>query len=173
MEVGDGGGPRDGAGPSRATIPKIHYVGPMTPFSSALPLDGLLAASRADAAFKADVLAFAAFQRSDRLVVVGHAPRVKVLRVVAQLLHREPTLAIERVRIVGAAGCSDFRGELTAVVDAEPRTWDFVWDCRWRAREAGLVDAWGYPDQSTAAREFGWRCFAVWRARVDVVMRTG
>src|SRR5881394_3452466 len=129
----------------------------MTPFPPTLPLDALLEASLADPAFKADVHAYAAFQRSDRMIVLGHAPRVKVLRVVSQLLHREPALRIESARIRGTAGCADFRGEVAVTVDGEERRWEFVWDCRWRAREAGLLDGLGYPDQSRAAREFGWR----------------
>ena len=138
------------------------------------PLDALLEASRALRDFKADVLAYAAFQQSDRLTVLGHAPRVKVLRVVAQLLHAEPSLAIEAVRIRGASGCCDFRGEVTVIVEGAERVWEFVWDCRWRARESGLLDRMGYPDQSLAAREFGWRCFSQWRERATAAeLRTG
>jgi hypothetical protein len=137
--------------------------------SSALPLDTLLAACAAHPDFKTDVLAYAAFERAERVATPGHAPRVKVLRVVAQLLEQEPALRLDTVRVDGVAGCCDFRGVVTATVDGEERRWDFVWDCRWRAREAGLVDPWGYPDQARAAREFGWRCFSHWAARPSMV----
>lgn len=144
----------------------------MSSFTPALPLDTLLEGSRAHPAFKADVLAYAAFHQVERLVVAGHAPRVKVLRVVAQLLAAEPGLAVEAIRVRGAAGCADFRGELTARVDGIDRGWEFAWDCRWRAREAGLLDSLGYPDQARAAREFGWRCFALWTERVPAASTT-
>ena len=135
----------------------------MPPFTPALPLDTLLAACEAHPEFKADVLAYAAFQRAERVVVQGHAPRVKVLRVVAQLLHREPSLRLDAVRVNGSAGCCDFRGVVTATAGEETRSWEFVWDCRWRAREAGLLDPAGHPDQAWAAREYGWRCFSHWQ----------
>jgi hypothetical protein len=50
--------------------------------------------------------------------------------------------------------------------DAEGRAhrFAFVWDCRWRADEQGWIAPSGTPDQARAARVFGWRCFAEWRA---------
>ena len=137
----------------------------MPSFTPALPLDALLSACQAHPDFKTDVLAYAEFEPATRLSAYGHAPRVKVLRVVAQLLEQEPNAQVESVRVSGSAGCCDFRGVVTAVVSGEERSWDFVWDCRWRAREAGLVDRSGFPDQGRAAREFGWRCFSLWRER--------
>ena len=129
-------------------------------------LEALLDASAAHEAFKAEVLEYAAHRVVARLATVGHPPRVKVLRVVAHLLESEPALAIDRVRLRAVAGCADFRGEITVhTADGAERTWDFAWDCRWRAREAGYVDMLGYPDQSRAAREFDFRCFAQWRER--------
>ena len=124
----------------------------MPSFTSAPALDTLLSACEAHPEFKSDVLAYAAFERAERVQTPGHAPRVKVLRVVAQLLAHEPTLRVESVRVAGAAGCCDFRGVVSATVDGEERSWEFVWDCRWRAREAGLLDRSGYPDQARAAR---------------------
>ena len=144
----------------------------MPSFTAALPLDTLLSACRAHPEFKSDVLAFAEFAPAARVVSSGHSPRVKVLRVVAQLLDREPDAAFESVRVSGSAGCCDFRGTVTAVVAGEERSWEFVWDCRWRAREAGFVDRSGYPDQGRAAREFGWRCFSIWRERPALVRTT-
>ena len=42
----------------------------------------------------------------------GYAPRVKVERVLTQLLHAHPELAVERVQVRGRSGCSDFTGEV-------------------------------------------------------------
>jgi len=129
----------------------------------------LLDASRARHALKADVAAFASHRVATRVQVVGYAPRTKVLRVLCQLLAAHPELEIDEVRLRGVSGCSDFRGEIMATVyhDGEARelAWDFVWDCRWRARQAGYLDLLGYPDQSRAAREFDWQCFAEWAPR--------
>ena len=130
------------------------------------PLEALIAESAACPEFKADVLAYAGFEAAPRVVVAGHAPRVKVLRVLAQLLAADPALVIECVRVRAVAGCADFRGTISAsLADGAERAWDFAWDCRWRAIESGVVDSLGYPDQARAAREFGWRCFAVWTER--------
>lgn len=133
--------------------------------TSAHTLDALIEESAAHPAFKDDLRAYAAFQPADRVVVTGYAPRLKVLRVLTQLLAAEPALAVEHVRVRGSSGCADFRGTVSVAVDGVERTWDFVWDCRWRAQQAGLVDAIGFPDQARAAREFGWRCFSVWTER--------
>jgi hypothetical protein len=128
-------------------------------------LDLLLDQSAADEAFKADVRAFAHYQAPERIRIEHHAPRVKVLRTLAQLLAAEPTLRVERVRIDAVSGCCDFRGTLVATADGVEQTFDFVWDCRWKAQAEGMVDRWGSADQSRAAREFGWRCFSRWARR--------
>jgi len=125
----------------------------------------LLAASAADDAFKADVRAFVAHTTAHRVLVEHPAPRVKPLRVIAQLLHAEPALPIERVRISAWSGCSDYRGTIVVGAPDGERTWDFVWDCRWRAEHEQLLTSWGYPDQVRAAREWGWDCFERWEAR--------
>jgi hypothetical protein len=127
-------------------------------------IDPLLAASRALPDFKRDVVAYGRHD-SERIVTTGRPPRVKVLRVLAQLLYAEPALPIASVMVRGNPGCCDFRGEITAHAEGISRTWDFVWDCRWRARQEGLHDYLGFPDQARAAREFGWRCFATWSER--------
>ena len=121
---------------------------------------------RATDKFKEEVRAFAEHRPTQRITTSRPAPRVKVVRVLTQLLHAEPDLVVERVTIDAWSGCSDFRG--TLVVDAnggERRTFDFVWDCHWRAVEEGWTDAFGLPDQIRAAREFGWRCFERWQER--------
>ena len=125
-------------------------------------LDLLLDGSVADDAFKADVRAFAHYQPTSRILIDRHAPRVKILRTLAQLLAAEPGLRVERVRIDALSGCCDFRGTLVATVDGAEQRFEFVWDCRWRAQQEGWVDRWGAADQSRAAREFGWRCFSLW-----------
>ena len=118
---------------------------------------------RATEEFKKEFQAFAEHRPTRRIAVTRPAPRVKVVRVLTQLLHAEPELAIESVTIDAWSGCSDFRGSL--VVDAhngERRTFEFVWDCHWRAIEEGWTDPFGLPDQIRAAREFGHRCFERW-----------
>jgi hypothetical protein len=127
-----------------------------------MDLDACLAASRATAAFAADVRAYAVYQEAPRITVVRAAPRVKVLRVVTQLLHAEPTLIVDRVRVDGISGCADYRGTIAVVTPECERAFAFVWDCSWRAAAEGWLDRHGLPDQTRAAREFGWRCFAAW-----------
>lgn len=126
----------------------------------------ILDASSATSEFKADVRAYAQHGPAPRIEAVRHAPRVKVLRLLTQLLASEPDLLIERVRVDGVSGCSDFRGTAVVGVQGEPeRTFDFVWDCQWRALQEGWTDAFGLPDQIRAARSFDWRCFAGWHER--------
>ena len=104
-------------------------------------------------------------------MILRAAPRVKVLRVITQLIAAQRDLAIDRVRIEGISGCADYRGTVVAeIVDERPRTFAFVWDCAWRAAHEGWVDSRGNPEQVRAAREFGWQCFSVWN---DVSVREG
>ena len=138
---------------------RVCYVGRMQ------GLELLIAGSSADDAFKADVRAFDRYQPADRIRIERHAPRVKILRTLAQLLAAEPALRVERVRIDGSSGCCDFRGTLVATADGVEHAFEFVWDCRWKAQEAGYVDRWGSADQTRAAREFGWQCFSLWVRR--------
>jgi len=128
----------------------------------------LLGASRAHPTFKAAVEAYLSAAPTSRVVAARRAPRVKVARVIAQLLHAEPALAIEAVAVDGVSGCCDFRGVVNVVVGGRERAWEFTWDCRWRARESGYVDIMGWPDQARAAREFGWQCFSAWHERTHV-----
>ena len=104
-------------------------------------------------------------QSCDALVCRRGMPAVKVERVLTQLLTELPDARIQRIEIDARSGCSDFGGHLTVHTDDAVRVFDFVWDCRWRAAEEGWTDHWGEPDQIRAAREFGWRCFAVWTER--------
>jgi hypothetical protein len=121
-----------------------------------------LDAAAAHPDFKAEVLTFVHGGPADRIVLDGYAPRVKVERVLTQLLHAHPELEIERVRLRAQSGCSDFSGELVAVAgDAEHR-FAFTWCCAWRAEQEGWKDYYGFWDQARAAREFGWKCFSRW-----------
>jgi len=120
--------------------------------------------SRATAEFKAAILAYLGHEGSPLIETTRYAPRVKVVRVLTQLLAAEPELPVERVRLEAVSGCSDFRGTVTVQVGEETRAFDFVWCCQWRADEEGWVDAYGFPDQIRAAREFDWQCFQRWQA---------
>ena len=133
-----------------------------------MPIEHLLAGSEATEEFKADVARFVEGRPAERLTAVRHAPRVKVLRVIAQLLSAEPGLTIERVRIDAWSGCSDFRGTIVVETREGERSFGFRWDCSWRAEQQGWYDAFQLPDQIRAAREFGWQCFERWEELVAV-----
>ncbi|HET7189455.1 MAG TPA: hypothetical protein VFI52_14995 [Gemmatimonadaceae bacterium] len=121
-----------------------------------------LHAAAAHPDFKSEVLAFLDGGSATRIELEGHAPRVKVERVLTQLFHAHPDLPIERIRLRGRSGCSDFTGEMTVYArDAEHR-FAFTWCCAWRAEQEGWRDCFGFWDQARAAREFGFRCFSRW-----------
>jgi hypothetical protein len=132
----------------------------------------LLTASQATEAFGHDVAAFMLRQPADRIHVAPNSPRVKVLRTIAQLLHSEPTLEIERVEVRAASGCADFVGRVTATDTAGTQhTFDFEWNCEWKAKQLGYVDGFGFPDQIRAAQEFGWQCFERWTRVADASVK--
>ena len=135
-----------------------------------MEMDDLLERSRATPAFKADVRTFATSHAAAPLTITAarHAPRVKVLRVVAQLLHALPALPVERVHVDAVSGCSDFVGTLSVTADGTQFQVDFAWCCHWRAKQEGWTDAFGFPDQIRAAREFGWDCFERWEPRASI-----
>jgi hypothetical protein len=118
--------------------------------------------SRATAAFKTAVSAFAVGQQTDRVKVETYVPAVKVRRLLTQLLATEPSLEIDQVVIRGQSGCSDFVGSVDVATPSGAHRFDFVWCCRWRAENEGYVDYFGFPDQTRAAQEFDWRCFQRW-----------
>ena len=126
-------------------------------------LESLLAASGATEDFKESVRQYSTVGKAPLVAAGGFAPPIKVVRVVAQLLEAEPGLRLERVRVDGNAGCSDFRGSVEAHAEGVVRRWEFVWCCRWRAAQQGWVDCFGFPDQMRAAQEFGFRCFKTWQ----------
>jgi len=128
-------------------------------------LDILLTGSSADDAFKAAVRAFPTGRENARLHSPRSLPSVKVLRVVAQLLSEHPELVVHSVTVEGVSGCADFRGTMRVECSDGVREFEFLWDCRWRAVQAGWTDMFGFPDQIRAAREFGHRCFRTWTER--------
>jgi len=125
----------------------------------------ILGKSQATDSFKFDVASFCAGHPAPRVHVEGFAPRVKVQRVLMQLLAAEASLPITRVVVRGRSGCSDFAGEVRVETVSETRVFEFVWDCRWRAEQEGWIDCFGLPDQMRAAQEFGWQCFQLWAAQ--------
>ena len=124
-----------------------------------------LDAAAANPEFKRELLEFVHGGDATRIELHGYAPRVKVERVLTQLLHDRPELPVERVRLSARSGCSDFTGEIVAVTsdDAEHR-FSFTWCCSWKAEQVGWKDCFGFWDQARAAREFGWRCFQKWES---------
>jgi len=131
-----------------------------------VPIDlDLLTHSCATEAFKADVVAYASRAEAPSITVTRHVPRVKVIRLINQLLHAHPEFAVERLHVDGRSGCSDFVGSVIVDGGGESRLFEFAWDCRWRAEQEGWVDAFGFPDQIRAADEFGWKCFQHWNER--------
>ena len=126
-------------------------------------LTTLLAGSNASDGFKADVQRFAARGVAERIKASPYSPAVKVLRLIAHLLHTHPDLPVESVVIDARAGCADFTGTVCVNADGSARRFRFAWDCRWRAEQEGYTDYFGFPDQIRAVREFGWRCFRAWQ----------
>ncbi len=126
-------------------------------------LEPMLMTSRATPAFRSDLTAFASRQPAPRVHMTPMSPRVKVLRVIAQLLHAEPTLAVDRVDVRAVSGCADFAGAVSVTdADGVASEFAFEWNCEWKAQQLGYVDHFGFPDQIRAAHEFGWQCFKVW-----------
>ena len=128
----------------------------------------ILGKSQATDSFKGDVAAFCSGRVVPRVTIEGFAPRIKVQRLLMQLLSSEASLPITRVVVRGRSGCSDFAGEVKVETISETHVFDFVWDCRWRAEVEGWTDCFGLPDQMRAAQEFGWQCFQVWAPRSAV-----
>ncbi len=125
-------------------------------------LEQLLSQSNAADTFKSAVRSYFATGGADRIRVEGFAPRIKVRRLLAQVLSTEPHLPIEGISLRGRSGCSDFVGTVSVEAGTETLVYEFVWDCRWRAEQEGWTDCFGFPDQIRAAREYDWRCFVRW-----------
>jgi hypothetical protein len=123
-----------------------------------------LDAASAHPDFKRELIEFVQGGTATRIDLAGYTPRVKVERVLTQLLHAEPTLEVERVHISARSGCSDFTGLLTVQTPHGEHRFDFTWCCAWRAEQEGWRDCFGFWDQARAAREYGWRCFSRWES---------
>jgi len=135
-------------------------------------MDQLIDRSQASTPFKDAVRSFVGGADPDRIVIRGFAPRVKVERVLAQLLAADPALPVERVTVTGRSGCSDFSGVITVEAGDDAHQIAFTWCCRWRAEQEGWTDYFGFPDQIRAAREFGWDCFQLWQSKAVHSMAT-
>ena len=135
-----------------------------------------LEASSATDSFKVAVRAYWDYNDTPAIAATRHAPRVKVQRLLCQLLSAESHLPIESVTVDATSGCSDFRGTAQVVAGGRTKVFNFAWDCQWRAREEGWVDYFGFPDQIRAAREFGWNCFMRWESKdvapADLLLET-
>ena len=125
-------------------------------------LEQLLANSNADEAFKEAVRVYYATGSSGLIRIEGFAPKVKVRRLLAHILSSEANLPIERIALRARSGCSDFTGTVSVHTAAGSKSYEFIWDCRWRAEQEGWVDCFGFPDQIRAAQEYDWRCFQRW-----------
>ncbi len=121
-----------------------------------------LNAAAAHPEFKRAVLEYVRGGHASRIELEGYAPRVKVERVLTQLFHAHPTLPVERIKLRGRSGCSDFTGEITVFAGAEEIRYSFSWCCSWKAEQQGWRDHFGFWDQARAAREFDWQCFQQW-----------
>ncbi|HJQ20944.1 MAG TPA: hypothetical protein VJ867_11390 [Gemmatimonadaceae bacterium] len=130
-------------------------------------METLVHGSHATSEFKAAVLSYLEGKTAERVKVESFVPRVKVRRLLTQLLHAEPALEIDEIVVRGSSGCSDFVGSVDVRTTSGTHAFDFVWDCRWRAEHEGYVDHFGYPDQMRAAMEFDWQCFQQWVRRND------
>lgn len=133
-------------------------------------MESILLRSKASESFKRDVLRFASGEETSTIDVVGFAPRVKVERVLVQLLNAEPELEIRSATVQGTSGCSDFVGEISIETATATHAFAFSWCCRWRAEQEGWRDYFGFPDQIRAAREFGWDCFERWEEQASPAM---
>ena len=144
-------------------LPLERFSSARSPEESRLQeLEQLLARSRASDAFKADVRNYSLRGEAPAIRIQGFVPRVKILRLLKQMLAAEPDLSIDLVRVEGSSGCSDFTGVVEAHSSHGRHVFEFQWCCRWRAEQEGWTDYFGFPDQIRAAREFDWRCFRHW-----------
>jgi len=117
----------------------------------------LLAHSNADESFKAAVDQFCADKPSDLIQYPAGAPRIKVLRVLMKLLEEFPNEPITDVHIEAKSTCSAYVGHLE--FGPSHTIVRFKWDCLWKAKQEGLRTWYGEPDQSKAAKAFGYQCF--------------
>ncbi|MGH7619827.1 MAG: hypothetical protein ACREPM_21650 [Gemmatimonadaceae bacterium] len=127
-------------------------------------LELILSQSRATDTFKTAVRRYVEKGGAESILVEGFAPWIKVRRLLTHMLSSEPHLPIERVTLNARSGCSDFVGRVDVQTTHGTSTYEFAWDCRWRAEQEGWTDCFGFPDQIRAAEEYDWRCFERWEA---------
>ena len=112
-----------------------------------------LEAAAAHPDFKREVIDFVRGGSATRIELEGYAPRVKVERVLTQLLHAHPDLAVERVALAARSGCSDFTGEIVAHASAGGRTASASGIRRARrASMAGAASSAGSPSKADPPR---------------------
>ena len=145
----------------------------VTRIREAMRLPEFVQHSRATAAFRDGLSAFLRTGApNERIAFDAYSPPVKVQRTLTKMLEAYPELAIERVEVEGSSGCEFFSGKLRIHSADGVRQVRFHWDCKWRAQQAGWVDYFGFPDQSRAAREFGYDCFREWTETAGPASRT-
>jgi hypothetical protein len=127
-------------------------------------LEQILRTSNAAEPFKRAVRGYGSGASAELIQIHGHAPSIKVRRLLTHILATESHLAIEQMSVRARSGCSDFVGTVSLRTATGTHVYDFVWDCRWRAEQEGWTDYFGFPDQIRAAREYDWRCFERWVA---------
>jgi hypothetical protein len=126
-------------------------------------LRDLAARSRATPAFRTALDDFLRDARpSEQIEFDRRSPAVKVERALTKLLVEHPELTIDRVAIDADSGCEFYRGEMHVFAGEAKQRIRFHWDCKWKAMEQGWTDYFGFPDQTRAAREFGFDCFRAW-----------
>ena len=128
-----------------------------------MTLRELMPRSSASAAFLDALATFARTGMSnERVTFDAYSPPVKVERALTKMLEAYPDVEIERVHVQGASGCEFFSGKMLIQAADGERKIRFHWDCKWRAMQQGWTDYFGFPDQTRAAREFGYDCFREW-----------
>jgi hypothetical protein len=134
----------------------------------------LLDRTAASTPFREALAQFLRDGRPSQRIAYGYGcPPVKVERALHKLLVEYPDLPIESIEMHAASGCEYFRGRMTVRTPGEERRVSFHWDCKWRAEQEGWRDWFGFPDQSRAAREFGWDCFRVWAEEEVIALAPG
>jgi hypothetical protein len=131
-----------------------------------MKISEFLAASRSTPEFRDALARFLVSKGpSPRIDFNPHSPPVKIERVLTMLLASHPEWAIDAVEIDGVSGCEYFRGTLRVQSLESVHAIEFRWDCRWKAEQQGWTDAFGFPDQIRAARDFGYDCFREWSTK--------
>jgi hypothetical protein len=160
---GDSGNVRCFNGLELGDLKERRYIWRSTHQLERMILTQFVARSRATPAFLQAVESFRGELRPNEWIHFDReSPAVKVERTITQLLAKHPELPIESVRFDAVSGCEFYKGALNVLAGGKEWRIDFHWDCRWKAREAGFTDYFGYPDQIRAAREFGHDCFRRW-----------